>query len=310
MEQFKKHFAYAMLLIVALLSATACSSGVDGVMDPSTTISEAETPEIILELQNFNANLEPSDLSRGGIGWMGWLTVVMRDGTGAYHGGRGGAAIGSIFGPHGATAGAIIGGAILGAVQSYEQYHLVDWIANASTNSIQSDKPTKAMFIAAYSSSKVTASNVDFLQYATATIDTCAIKVGFMHNTILEKIQSKNHGNFDDDYSSNLSEVESYVVSSPAFTTLYEEAKAAVTSTSSVKVNEKTLSDEIMNLFLDAVSSSCTTQNDLNRIIAYYATMVDKSTALNEVDKLSLKSGFTVTGYSFSYWSKKWPYKE
>lgn len=116
-----------VLTILAVLCIFFVSCTSDNEVLNSTEVTTSETM-VVKTLKDYNGNLMQNAHSRS-IGKIGWFKVAVQDARGAYKGARRGRQIGALFGPNGAIAGTIVGGAILGGAKSYSAYKKM--VANA-----------------------------------------------------------------------------------------------------------------------------------------------------------------------------------
>lgn len=304
----KHMFQMTMLILstVVLVGLQSCSSDMDAVIEESDT-TKLPKSEIVTALQEYNNGLTLTPQSRG-IGWLGWLSVAIADGKGAYDGAKLGGRIGAIFGPNGATAGAVVGGAVVGGAASYAQYKMAEKISDFSPYSTRPLPVVKQQTIAAgYVISKDDIKPLDYTLGLSNGLDSCSVKIAIQHNKILEKVDIIQFENNQQQILENLEDIEKQIVNSKDFEIGYDQI---VSNPLANNFDNKLTADNIMQLFIDAVSNSCQSQADLNQIISHYTSVVKTSNELTSEEKEWLYAGFAVMGYSFQYWSEKWPYEQ
>lgn len=293
------------LLTVASVFLVSCSSDLDMALNEDE--SKTSIPTIVQSLQDYNNKLSTTPQTRG-IGWAGWLSVVLADGSGAYNGAKYGGRIGAIFGPNGATAGAIVGGVVVGGAASYNQYRLAEKISNFSPYSLRPVSTVSQQTAAAsYVLSKETINPQDYTLGLSNGLDSCSITVAIYHNKILEKIElvqvdSNQHLLFE-----HLDDIEKKIVSSKEFETVYN---SIANDPLADYFDPNLTSDQVMKMFISAISNYCKSQNDINQIISHYTFEVKASDEISTEEKEWLYTGFAVMGYSFAYWSEEWPYEQ
>ncbi len=291
-----------ILIGPAFVGLSACSSDMDTSLVESNQIKFPDCEEII-SLQDYNYELAKTNSSRD-IGSVGWISVAVADGKGAYDGAKIGGRIGSLLGPKGTALGAFLGGAIVGGGASYTQYQIADKISKFSPYSVGSLTFTKQETItASYCLSRDSIKSIDYSLGLADGLDSCSVKIGIQHNKILEKVRDVELDYDLSHITQNLGDIEKQIIYNEEFKTSYNKI---VSNPLENTFNPNYKADRIMQLFIDAVSNSCKSQADLNQIVAHYASVVKGSKALTAEDKDCLYAGFAVMDYSFQYWSEKW----
>lgn len=175
-----------MLAAVALSGLPACTSDMDAVLDSGMPNTDSQAT-VIQVLQDYNDSISIPQ-SRG-IGWVGWLSVAIADGGGAYQGAKLGGKIGAIFGPKGAAAGAVAGGVIVGGSASYVQYQRANDISQFSPYSLdKAPIARKNTFTAGYVETKDMIIPADYNLGISNGLDSCAVKIAIQHNKILDRV--------------------------------------------------------------------------------------------------------------------------
>lgn len=299
------HMVTLVLTAIVLVGLPACSSDMDAVIEEENS-TELLQSEVVKTLQDYNNSLT-TPKSRG-IGWVGWLSVAIADGKGAYDGAKLGGRIGAFLGPKGAAAGAVVGGAVVGGAASYTQYKMAEKISNFSPYSTRPLPVIKQETIAAsYVISKNDIKPLDYTLGLNNGLDSCSVKIAIQHNKILEKVDVIQFENNQQQIIENLDDMEKQIVNSKEFEAGYNKI---VKNPLADNFDTNLTADKVMQLFVNAVSNSCQSQNDLNQIISHYTSVVKTSNELTSDEKEWLYAGFAVMGYSFQYWSEKWPYEE
>mgnify|MGYP006975328359 FL=1 len=220
----KHMFQMTMLILstVVLVGLQSCSSDMDAVIEESDT-TKLPKSEIVTALQEYNNGLTLTPQSRG-IGWLGWLSVAIADGKGAYDGAKLGGRIGAIFGPNGATAGAVVGGAVVGGAASYAQYKMAEKISDFSPYSTRPLPVVKQQTIAAgYVISKDDIKPLDYTLGLSNGLDSCSVKIAIQHNKILEKVDIIQFENNQQQILENLEDIEKQIVNSKDFEIGYDQ---------------------------------------------------------------------------------------
>lgn len=133
-------------------------------------------------------------------------------------------------------------------------------------------------------------------------LDSCSVKIAIQHNKILANVELIEFNGDLPDLKSNLTELEQEIVNSEKFVAAYNEIMNDPLSTD---VGEGYTSDQIMDLFAEAVGNSCSNQDELTQIVTRYTSIVKSSTEISDEEKEWLYSAFAVMSYSYEYWSGK-----
>ena len=286
-------------LFISLFIFSACNSDMDEVLD-ETTINIKQN-EILNQLQAYNDNFIPTPTSRS-IGRTGWLRVVIADGKGAYEGAKLGCKVGRWFGPKGATIGAILGGVVVGGGSSCRQYRresqeISSRLCSAPVLPIE----THRTFAACYAETKELIQPSDYTLGISLGLDSTSVKIAIQHNMVLDRVEAKELTN--PQIIIGLTETEEKIVNSDEFKITSNEI---ISEPLSPRYDYDSYSDNIMNLFINLVSTNCRNQDDLNRIVSNYTSTVQNPYYFTTEETESLCAGFAVMAYS-QYWSEKWP---
>lgn len=288
----------ALLTTLIVLTSTGCN---ENEMQNEKTFVMANT-KIENELIKYNQVLPKQIKTKSiGIGYAGWISVVLADGAGAYKGAKLGGKIGAIFGPKGAGVGAIVGGAIIGGASSYSQYQTAKKISEFSPYSLNNKENLEIEdFEAGFNSTKGNYEPGDYDLGLAAGIDSCYVRIGIQHNRILNGVQLI-HFEDKEQTSNNLTELELQIINSSDFSNGYYE----ITS-NPLEINTEpgVVADRIINLYIDAISNSCSSEEDIITITSNYTQIVKSSSELSEAEKEWLFSGFATMCYSYKYWNE------
>lgn len=270
-------------------------------------------------LIDYNDSITKIRNTRADLSWRDWAKVGIKDAIYAYRGGKLGGKIGAVFGPHGSTAGAIIGGVVIGGAASYFQYQkCVDknafcpfYLSNP-TDSLDNGPtleapPAQISFESCFVDAQSEEFAEEFNWGIANGLDSCSVKVAIQHNYLLESIESKGAEELEEDVLNLLSAPERYVVESSEFKALYDECAE---EPSYQDFDEHTDADFIMDLFIEAIEETCLCQDDVNEIVSFYTSFVRNNEDLENDEKDCLCAAFAVMSYSFKYWSENWPYDE
>lgn len=169
------------------------------------------------------------------------------------------------------------------------------------TNEKESDinQPTPESLVAAYASVAGTATDEDYRQGLSCGLDSNAVKVGILLDKFLSRVDKTDRNSAES--SSNLSAVESEILTSPEFK---EQLEKVISDPESFKVDGDKVADYVMDLFGDAVTS-CSDQKELENTVRYYTLEVKRCGFLSEDDKENLYASFAVAVYSYNFWANK-----
>lgn len=299
-----QHTFLAFVLSVSLC-LIACGSDMDLQVE-NNSLSEMSQQDILGRLRSFNQTKISMPQSRLCV--LGLLSVVLADGKGAYDGAKVGGQIGAIFGPQGATTGAVVGGVIVGGAASYAQYKMANDIGNFSPYSLPGGPVIPHEVVeAGYVISKDEILPSDYAQGLSYGLDTCSVVIGIQHNKVLDKLDDAEFDTIKHQFLEKLDGIEREIVSTADFEIEYDRI---VSNPLADRYDLSLVSDYVMQLFVDAVSNSCQSRDDLDEIISFYTSEVKASEELLAEEKEWLYAGFAVMGYSFDYWSNKWSYEE
>lgn len=265
--------------------------------------------DILDELKAYNDRLPSMPYGRG-LSWVSWLSIVIADGKGGYEGAKIGMRIGAHLGPKGLIIGGCFGGTIIGAVASFSQYQMAKDISGFSPYVVEPFLIIdKRDMTASYVLVKDSVSATDYNLGLSYGVDTCIIQTAVHHNKILDNVERIHTSGNQHILIEGLDAIEYQIYEDTEFNYYYNKLSLSPLG-NNLESDENLLgtSDSIMNLFIMAVNKSCTNQEELNEIISYYTYIVKKSKVLSEEDKDCLYTGFAVTGYSFQYWTNKFPF--
>ena len=298
----------ATTAIVALLVATACTE--DRSEEFSNNGTYPAVPEVILELENFNETLSQNyPETRRDLKWYDWLSIAIEDGKGGYKGAKWGGKIGSLFGPHGSTTGAVVGGVIVGGAKSYLRY---DEVKNASLATTMSTyegcTADRDLFTAGYANTKDDITVTDYSLGISFGLDSCSVKVGILHNKVLDEVERIKIVGNKKEVLEKLNSFEKEFTESEDFKMAYDNILYPDLNIQAIPL---TISDQVMNLFAEAiVKADEYNYTKLHRIIEKYIDTVQSTKDLSEDDKQSLYTGFAVFAYSYEYWTIRYPYSK
>lgn len=311
MKQKLKFISLGMLFAILVSCMTACSNDNNDIVEGTLQTQSSETvqpSETELLLEEYNSTLPSATETRASTDEI--LGIAKKDAKGAYKGGKRGGQLGSFFGPKGRIVGTIVGAVVVGGVASYikyKKYESAHAEAHAKFVPSPSDQRIQA-FSSAYAENKDRLSSADYTLGFSNGLDSCATAAGILHNKVLNRIEY--HNNLPDNllYTSNLSDIEKYVVNSQEFIDEYNsifEEDDRQDMTGDVLETPTDEADRIMALFFKAVTQKVSSAKDLNDIIKVYSSNVNRSTTLTNDQKEYLLSAFSVMGCSYQYWSEQ-----
>lgn len=251
------------------------------------------------------------------MNWASWAAVVCADAHYGLQGVMDGAKVGSFLGPQGATAGAIAGGVVFAASGSFIQYVFQKHVVTRADDDELPPIPSLEEVSVAYAASVMDISDKDYQLGATWGIADENLKMGILHNKALGKL-GKPTTSSDLKAYENLPTEDKNIIESSIFEQMYAEnmtydnvcggeGTRSITTLASTELS--TEQNKIMTLFLNGIKDSVLSQQELNRFIGMYATVVGRSRTLTDLEKQGLLTCFAVAGYSFAYWSEVWPYE-
>ena len=281
---------------------TSCQS--DSMLDePQISISETTSEDasfasslLITNLENFNDSLLQSNnlmTTRSLSGWKRRIAIAAADAMGAWQGLQIGMEVGSLLGPTGATVGGLLGGFVCGAGASFA--------AEAGTRS--SNTVNIADVIAAAAKMKESTS-IQTLQSMMPQIVILNIPsdkkhlqiMGPEHNVVLDNLRKRNLS-FNEESVFTLEEL--YVLKNTKFRSTF----AMITSGKSYQNPQYTVSNRVMQLYVNALNNSSNSCSDVKVISNRYINEVYTSGELtdNEID--GVISSISVLASSVEYWS-------
>lgn len=290
----------SIVTILALLIAASCANNNEEEM---TNLSPYyETAECLQQLIVFNRTIKlNSGVSRSAAYDERVLTLITADAQGAYEGSKAGRKLGDKYCPNEQKFGAEIGGAVIGAAVSYKRCIELDGGKKTYPLSNRTNASTdKETFAAGYVSARESVHKQEYAKGISWGLDSCSTKVGILHNKVLDKVEYITLSGIQKEQISRLNPSERQLVESEEFKNEF----LTILSNSNSLTEPLTISDQIMDLFVEAVSKATDNQRYIERIIAHYTDVVKKSKDLSAEDKQSLCIGFAVMGYSYDYWSK------
>lgn len=270
--------------------------------EPAQTPNNPEMESALLNnLKSFNDSLLSIQSSEG----RGWITTTLRivdivasDALGALGGIEIGGKIGGIFGPHGATIGAGIGGLICGVGASYERY---DHYYPSRFDDIISPQ----FVIAAYVLTKE--SDVELNQYYPSQInlklpnDKVQLQdMGAYHNLVLKNLIE---GKLSSTPAAEvLTVTEISIIESSDFESQYYSALQIISNTDYDVILKTGTRNNVMKLYLEAMNKCVQKASDLELISNEYVTQISYSSELIEGDKDMLYSAISVAVSSYEFW--------
>ena len=271
-------------------------------------MNEAEKPEILIQLKNFNDSISSSAI-QSRISGTNKLIVAASDALGAYSGCRMGGFVGSLFGPVGSGVGGVLGAIIGGAGTSRRVYLMAQNMENMAAldplpilpNPGFNPDPSVDLVTRKMIFSGTLIKPEDYMLGLQVGIDSSIVEIGIQHNYILELLKDETS---DDEYIGDikpeLSGVEREIIESADFENGYNEV---LMNASNLNFEINTTADEIMDLFISAVYDKEYNERDLNVLVKYYTDKVKRSNELNEDEKNALIGSFSVYLYSINYWN-------
>lgn len=290
------------VILIMLCIFTSCQS--DSMLDePQISISETTSEDasfasslLITNLENFNDSLLQSNnlmTTRSLSGWKRRIAIAAADAMGAWQGLQIGMEVGSLLGPTGATVGGLLGGFVCGAGASFA--------AEAGTRS--SNTVNIADVIAAAAKMKESTS-IQTLQSMMPQIVILNIPsdkkhlqiMGPEHNVVLDNLRKRNLS-FNEESVFTLEEL--YVLKNTKFRSTF----AMITSGKSYQNPQYTVSNRVMQLYVNALNNSSNSCSDVKVISNRYINEVYTSGELtdNEID--GVISSISVLASSVEYWS-------
>lgn len=133
------------------------------------------------------------------------------------------------------------------------------------------------------------------------------MEVGARHNILIEKIIADDIGEIDESCE-YLDDVEYELVTSDEFISLYEEQidylsqNTFETHSAYYPLNNTTVVDEVMNLFVEAFTEYPDNVEDVHTIVNNYIATIEEFNELNEDEKHMLYTTFCVALVSSDYW--------
>jgi hypothetical protein len=261
----------------------------------STIFVSCKKQTLTNDNQNLNESLQLinkkyEDNTKTRRSWASWAKIGAADCIGGWVGFQAGGKIGALAGPQGATIGAVAGGVILGALNSYGASGMVVHGSGNTINEINS--------------------NLELLNPTNNQFD---LTVGIRHNILLKDAYlnhlSNNVLQSELFFTSNLlTDAEASFVKSQSTANYqaYVNSKN-LTSFDKIKLNiTNTIEDatlvNIMNTYIDGIESAGNLENAINLTYSYERT-IQSSTQLNEVQKNHLLVGFSISKYSQTFWN-------
>ena len=301
MKKDKTIISKLTLIMLFTLCLFSCTESNSFDADCDKKINESDIFNI---LKNYNDSIASAKQSRG-IGWIGWLSVAIADCKGAYSGAKYGGRIGALLGPNGAAIGATAGGIIVGGASSYSQFQVAKTISEFSPYSLQPQKiESQATFVKGFVLSENLIKEEDFSLGISNGLDSCSVRIAIQHNIILDKIDEFSVADARD-VCENLSDMERDIIYSEDFSNLYN---STVEDPLNLTIEQDNNADQVIELFIEAVETSCTDQESLNDIVKHYRNVVTFSLTLTDEEKENIYTSISVMTYSFKYWSEKYPY--
>ena len=315
MKRVKRILFVAVLMAMgSSLLITSCTNR--ETEEPKEAVSAISQPEIITQLEAFNATLGatgtrmplrcPHTVTMGWeICWQCWMKILMRDVWGTYDA--------AMNGPQLQLQGhlpsklpvsySIETVAIMGAGSSY-----MGCVRGVNSGSESKPwLPTPEMvksrtFSAGYAEAKDLIKSEDYALGETVRLDENSIQVGILHNKILDEVEDIMEKGNEDILIEKLSSEQKELVNSKEFITTFD--KIVNTDVYSAFGSEKikSTSELILELFEEALNLSSMDEKTIENIINEYVAIVKKSNELSEKEKGCLYVSFAVAWYSYHYW--------
>lgn len=291
-------------LAIGIGILTACDQHEEYAATAKTDSINPNNCITIKKLQEFNENFVPSEDTRG------WkftlaevLAVAISDYSGACSGAKLGGTIGALVGPNGAVVGATVGGAICGAAQSYASYKMAEAIRDFRPYSNSDFKIlSQKSYEASYLIGNATIKQQDYKYGNALGLDSCSVKIGILHNKILDTVESIETEVEQDSYILNMDPVEKNIVYDIEFQKEYDR----VSHNPRFVADPNSAMDTIMSLFIQAVNNKVNSFLDLDIIIKHYVITIKQSSDLTQIEKDALLAGMSVMKYSVMHWASKY----
>lgn len=299
------HQKKTLWVILATLIVTGITIGCSIKYDPNNHEVEEEA-EILNSLETYNAQLATTMPTRcdncGEEKPKTEMTMedcldiasedVLKAASGALLGGK-------FFGGWGA----VVGGVVVGAAGSWLEYRRIEQTnQEANKPKAPSLNPTilqQEIFEKGYVLSKDMMTNTDYQLAHDTGLDSCYVRVGILHNYILDNLAVVMHS--DSDHLLNeLSAQEIALLDHEEFRANYIEI---LEGRSGSLAGFSGYATQIMQLFLKGIRNSCDTQEKVNSFIGYYTAAVKRASSLSDVERDALLSGFAVMSYSWKHWT-------
>lgn len=280
--------------------------------DKTVTMSKT-----VQELADYNSKLESGSATRGTVSGTMYnrLKVIISDSKGAFEGAELGLKTAAQIPDGSSLAGMAVGGAVVGSAVSHDvkQKKSNDLIILSDAESSEMDSQgldneaastntevDGIYFAAAYAYSKQHISNNDFLIGTRLGIDSHdCIRVGILHNHILTYIAMLLRGMDPRPWYLILTPEEKAIFESDYFTEGYYNIRNSFGFPNTPFPTE---ADQIMDLFIEAVSTYGINQTEIENIIKQYVLTIKNSQSLSQDDKTALWAGFCVMAYSYEFW--------
>lgn len=297
MKTLSKLLTLLAIMIASSMFFASCDNTEDLTSNVTDTVTNpSETSKILM---SFNDSILKSSETRGKKVDK-WIEVAVADAEGAAAGITIGGFFGRFLGPHATVIAAIGCGTVLGAAASYTRYNSYESVTMQPRipRFIQDIKDDT--FCAAYTKSKELISISEFRDGLSNNLDSCSVRIGIIHNRILDELNGVENEQNQSYYINTLSDTERQIFESPQFINKFN---SIISGNDEILSTKKNKSEEVFILFRDAVTQNVSSIEDLSIIVRKYSMVVNTSNGLNEEEKQCLLGSFAVMYYSYKYWS-------
>ena len=316
MKRVKRILFVAVLMAMGTsLLITSCTNR--ETEEPKEAVSTISQPEIIQQLEAFNATLGATGTrmpmhcphtAGQELCWQCWLKILMRDVRGTFYGALNGPklTVTETVVPQPLKLCAYQSAIIMGSGSSYMGCILrgKDQSTSSQTNSTKGTKVTSKDFAAGYACVKNKVKSSDLDLGMTLGLDSISISVGILHNKILEEVDDIIEKGNQDELLDKLSEEEKKFVTSQDFSKSFDiivGSSAGLAHDITEEIVVPTY-EKILMLFEDALNVSSMDKETVQIIIMKYISSVQKSKELTDKEKQCLYLSFAVAWYSYHYW--------
>lgn len=303
---------FTVSLIITLLGSVACSNENVETHQNENVKNMSQT---IQDLVDFNASLATRGEVSADI--KAQLSIIVSDAAGAFEGARLGINAAKQISGGSRSAGISAGGAVIGSAASHDKYisessHIGNvTLTDADTESINDETSNTnesnlsnqldiVYFEAAYAYSINNIVESDYsLGRTYASMSTECIRVGILHNKILQFLSMIDKGINPASYYNLLTQDEKDILTSEYFI----EGRNKIRNSYGFPFHDiKTEADVIMDLLKNAILDSGKDSNAIYLITSQYVQLINQSKELSNDERSALMAGIAVMIYSYDYW--------